>query len=470
MKSPHADDVHSEADEPLESVRDFAHGWDRFWFEPSDPTTLGLMRLLGGIVVLYTYFCYSFDLLSYVSPREAWLDREVMNYLRNDSPNVTFPDGWPGQTLFFQVTDQSLGELTKDGVPPIVFARLSSLRGREIAKEAETTAQKDAIFQSEMANSLKMADLLNTFKPDDLQRWQLMVVERCRVMVPILDYTGKGQNSWSIFFHVEEPHWIWTAHILGLSVLLLFTVGFATRITSVLAFMVAIGYMWRAQTSLFGMDAMIVVFLFYMMIAPGGAALSVDRWLFVRSERKRLRDPNADLPLQPLASATFATRLIQVQFCFIYIAAGTAKLLGAGWWNGTALWACYANYSFAPMRVPLYMDFLVFLCRHRYLWEIFMTGGVMFTLFMELSFPYLIWIKRWRWLMLTGSVLLHTGIGLFMGLVTFSLVMLCLVMAFIPPEATQLFLGRVAETCRRVRQAVYGSATNAAKPLPAPAR
>src|SRR5262249_57153678 len=71
----------SAAEEPLESLRDFGRGWDRFWFAPSDPTTLGLMRLLSGIVVLYCTFCYSFDLLSYVSPREAWLDEKVTTYL-----------------------------------------------------------------------------------------------------------------------------------------------------------------------------------------------------------------------------------------------------------------------------------------------------------------------------------------------------------------------------------------------------
>src|SRR5205814_1892506 len=61
-------------EEPLDSIRTLASGWDRFWFSPSDPTTVGLIRLLSGIVILYVYFCYSFDLLSYVSPREGWLD------------------------------------------------------------------------------------------------------------------------------------------------------------------------------------------------------------------------------------------------------------------------------------------------------------------------------------------------------------------------------------------------------------
>jgi len=104
------------------------------------------------------------------------------------------------------------------------------------------------------------------------------------------------------------------------------------------------------------------------------------------------------------------------------------------------------------MRVPLYMDFLTFLCQHRWLWECFMSGGAAFTLFIELGFPFLVWIKETRWLMLTGAVLLHTGIGLFMGLVTFSLMMLCLVLAFVPPEASRMLLNRIAENFKSLRR------------------
>ena len=440
------------AEEPLTSVRNFASSWDRFWFKPSDPTTVGLMRLLGGIVILYIHFCYSFDLLSYVSPREAWLDREITDYLRNDRPVLTFPDDWPGRGAV--LTKESLDAMSVNGVPEYVLTALRNMDEKE--------------FESKIQFRTK---LQNTLSTDDWNRYGQTVLNFTPSRVPEWLVAGKGQNSWSIFFHLEEPGSIWTAHLLILFVMLLFTLGYATRITATLALIGAISYQWRAPTSLFGMDAIVVAFLFYMQLAPCGAALSLDRWLEVRRERKRLRDPNAVVPLLPLASATFATRMMQIQFCFIYGASGTAKLLGASWWNGNALWACYANYSFAPLRVELYQKSLEFLCEHRWLWEIFMSGGVLFTLFLELGFPYLIWLKRWRWFMLSGSVMLHTGIGIFMGLVTFSLMMLCLVLAFVPPEASRLFVSRLAENWRRLRHAVFSNAKDdAGKPLPAPAR
>jgi hypothetical protein len=379
--------------EPLDSMRTFAQGWSRFWFTPADPTTLGFIRLCIGFVVLYTHICYSFDLLSYVSPKQAWIDASALDYIRNKTPVMTMPDEFPNP-------DQGQGVY----VP--------------VMRDAEN---------------------------------------------PLT-----GQPTFSVYFHLEKPADIWTAHILILIAMFLFMIGFGTRVTSVLTLLGALCYVHRAQTSFFGQDSMVCLLLFYMMLAPCGAAVSIDRLLEIRRERKRLGDPNADVPLQPSVSANFVTRMIQIHFCLIYLAAGTCKLLGASWWNGTALWDCYANYSFSPMRVPIYRNTLLFLTKHRWLWEIVMSGGVVFTLFTELSLPYLIWFPRWRWVMISCSVLLHTGIGLSMGLVTFSLAMLCLVMAFVPPETTRIFLDGIVERLKRWKAALYGAAAPA-QPAPAAA-
>jgi vitamin K-dependent gamma-carboxylase-like protein len=185
------------------------------------------------------------------------------------------------------------------------------------------------------------------------------------------------------------------------------------------------------------MDTMTNIGLFYLMFAPCGAALSLDRWLQVRRERQRLGDKYVPQPPQPRVSATFATRLLQINFCLIYFAAGTSKLMGTSWWNGTAPNGFLLNYSFAPFDVPAYVTFLEWLVKHRFLWELFGAVGVVGTLFLELGFSFLVWNRHTRWLMVCGAVLFHTLIALLMGLVTFSLMMLVLVLAFVPPEAVR---------------------------------
>ncbi|MFM7151598.1 MAG: hypothetical protein ACKO23_17370, partial [Gemmataceae bacterium] len=53
------------------------------------------------------------------------------------------------------------------------------------------------------------------------------------------------------------------------------------------------------------------------------------------------------------------------------------------------------------------------------------------------------WDRRWRWLMISGSVMLHFVIGISMGLVTFSLMMMIMVSSFIPAEVTRSILDRL---------------------------
>jgi len=335
--------------------------WNRFWFTPADPTGLGLMRLLAGLLIFYIHLVYSYDLFSYVGPH-AWMDQAAQKYVRKEA-YVYYPENTWSDT---------------------------------------------------------------THTVDDV----------------------KGQYFWSIFYHVHDRASVVVIHVGILIVLLLFTAGLWTRVTSVLAWIGALQYVNRLPTSMFGQDTMLIILLTYLMIGNSGAALSVDRWL----ERRRLRreqGANADLGLKPSWSANFAIRLVQIHFCMIYMTSGMSKLLGSAWWSGTALWFCLANYNFAPMRVYMYNLLLWFLCQHMWLWQLFMTAGAVFTLFTEISFSYLVWNRRWRPIMVTCSVLMHLGIGLVMGLVVFSLLMLVMVIAFVPPDQIRVWVDDWAERFRR---------------------
>jgi hypothetical protein len=325
--------------------------WNRFWFGAIDPTGLGLMRILCGLLVFYTHLVYSYDLFSYLGPH-PWLDQQAQNYLRKE---------WP----------VAVPEMTWTEQP-------------HVADE-------------------------------------------------------KGQYVWSIYYHVHDPLWVAVIHVGILAVLLLFTLGLWTRVASVLAWMGAMQYVERLPTSMFGMDTMLIILLLYLMIGDSGAALSLDRWMDRRRQRRE-HGPRADLSLKPSWSANFAIRLVQIHFCIIYITSGLTKLLGSSWWGGTALWLCLANTNFAPMRVLPYNEFLIFLCQHLWLWQIFMTGGVIFTLFTEISFTFLVWRAQARPFMLTCSVMLHLGIGLIMGLTVFSLLMLVMVASFVPPDQMRSYV------------------------------
>lgn len=356
-------------------------GWDRFFFNPADPTSLGLMRICTGIIILYVHLVYSMGLMNYIGPdtwilNKGWTDKKgeggVTDFLSNgnawQAPSWTWDDG--------------KGEIVK------------------------------------------------------------------------------GQTLWSIYFHVEDPTWLWVIHLAIGVVMILFTIGLWTRVTSVLTWLGALMYIQRLPGMLFGMDTMTNLGLLYLMIGPCGAALSVDRWLKVRRERLRLGPAYVPQPPEPMISANFAMRLIQLNFCLIYFASGSSKLLGSSWWNGTAPNRFLLNYSFAPFDVTAYTWFIKFLADHRPLWELACAGGVIYTLILEIGFPFLVWNRRTRWVMVSGSILLHTMIALLMGLVTFSLMMLALVLAFVPPEAVRQGVQKLGE---QIRHLLFPAARGAAK-------
>ena len=41
---------------------DVVAAWNRFWFEPTDPAVLAIIRIFAGSMLFYTHFIWSFDL------------------------------------------------------------------------------------------------------------------------------------------------------------------------------------------------------------------------------------------------------------------------------------------------------------------------------------------------------------------------------------------------------------------------
>lgn len=328
---------------------------ERFWFTPADPATLGFIRILTGLIVLYVHFCHSFDLLGYVSIRHGWVNDVAMQFMLEEYP-IQVP-------------------------------------GRDWTSPAEVVT--------------------------------------------------RGQIYWSVFYHVDDPATIWAIHLGIFAILVLFTLGLWTPVMGVLTWMSYLQYVHRFPPMQFGMDVMIGIGLLYLMISPCGTAFSLDRWLERRRERRRTGNPQLELPVEKFVSANFAYRLFQIHFAIIYLAAGLSKLLGSAWWNGNATWLTLANPGFSPMNFAPYYHFLVFLTEHRWLFELVTYAGVVFTLGMEIGLPFLIWLRRWRKILIVGVVLLHVSIGLFMGLRVFSLMMMVLALGYVPPEAVRRLVGRL---------------------------
>lgn len=57
-------------------IRGTRGGWNRFWFTPADPATLGLIRILAGAMMFYTHLIWSLDLEAFFGT-SGWISRDV---------------------------------------------------------------------------------------------------------------------------------------------------------------------------------------------------------------------------------------------------------------------------------------------------------------------------------------------------------------------------------------------------------
>ncbi|MGL4421916.1 MAG: hypothetical protein ACRCZF_14715 [Gemmataceae bacterium] len=253
-----------------------------------------------------------------------------------------------------------------------------------------------------------------------------------------------GHPIFSVWFHVTDPTTMAVIHGAILGIMLMFTLGICTRVTSVLTWFAAMSYIHRTQHVLFGMDTMMNLLLIYLMVGNCGATFSIDRLVRrYRAARHGLaRSGNGTIDsatrnylhhVPKSVSAGFALRMVQIHFCFIYMASGLSKLKGTSWWNTTAFWDTMINPEFTPVQFSWYEALLRWAITERWMFAIACTLGIIFTFVMEIGLPFLVW-TRLRPYIVMGAVGLHMGIAIFMGLNLFGMLMLTLLLSYLPPK------------------------------------
>jgi hypothetical protein len=327
----------------LQPIRDYldnlyrtlTRGWNRFWFTPADPTTLTVIRIVTGLVMLYAYLGSTADILNLVG-RDAWIDDQAIQ----------------------QIQDRQL-----PGVPV------------------------DA----------------------PLTRWW-------------------GLSIWAF---VRDPRWILLLHGVLLAAIVSFTLGLFSRLSNAVVWIGHLSFLHRSFVTGYGLDSILAMLLFYMLLAPTGATLSLDQ--MIRQRRSRRVGAAFDEPGR-FWTTNAVIRLIQIHLCIIYLCSGLAKLQGQSWWNGTAIWQILV----IPELSPFDLRWIAQLPD----WGVALVSetGVAVTLAFEIGFAFLIWNRLLRPLILAAAFVLHGLIGLVMGLGAFSAIMLTACLAFVPPESMRWFL------------------------------
>jgi hypothetical protein len=187
--------------------------------------------------------------------------------------------------------------------------------------------------------------------------------------------------------------------------LLSLALGLYPRLSAVLAWGLHLSLVTSGFASFYGVDQIASSFLFYLVIFPTGRAWTLD----ARRE--------GAIPLCCL-------RVMQFHLCVIYLSAGLEKALGRQWWNGEAIWRAVTQPAFSTLD-------LSWLATHP--WIPMLAGWG--TLAVEIGYAFFIWPHRSRKAWCLATIGLHLGLGVFMGLVFFSSVMIVLtVCLFLIPE------------------------------------
>ena len=159
-------------------------------------------------------------------------------------------------------------------------------------------------------------------------------------------------------------------------------------------------------------DTIIRLMSFFLMLAPSGAAFSLDR---IRRVYLGRESPTVLSTVQPTAF-----RLMQIQLCLIYFSTGFWKATGGMWMDGTAVFVVNQVGQFERFPIPGIM---------RTLWFSKMMSW--YTLAVELGAPFLLWFKETRLVMLVCLVALHAGLEYTMNIQLFQPIIVSVFVLFL---------------------------------------
>ena len=271
----------------------------------------------------------------------------------------------------------------------------------------------------------------------DLGRWYsrggLLTPEVVRVLL-----FAEGTNP---AYHISYLNYLgddWqltTAHALAMIAALAFTAGLVTRIAGAATLVALLALVHRLPLLASPGEHVLTFLVFYLVIGPSGAVLSLDSWF----RRRRRPDLALDGPAGSLW-ANLGIRLIQVHLAAFIAMMGLAKLYGDAWWDGIAIWSLLAQTLSRPMDLTALRnaEYIINFWTHAVVWY-------------HLVFPVLIWnslarpLLIWAGLFIWGSLILATGLGIF------GLAMIVASLAFVPPE---LYRSIAVPGSRRVRMAI----------------
>jgi hypothetical protein len=212
----------------------------------------------------------------------------------------------------------------------------------------------------------------------------------------------------------QSDAWIDVLFWVSLSSAILLTIGFLTRLNSVVVFICLTSIQQRNLYITHGGDTFLRLAGFFLIFAPAGAALSLDRliriWRGKDSPNIQFRSP-------------WAQRMIQLQLALVYFGSFCFKVKGAPWLHGTALYYVYHLDEFRRFPIPSWFF-------HPGL----LALGSWSALVLEFSLGVLIWVKELRYVLLALGLVFHLWLEYSLNIPLFQWDILSAYVLFVDPD------------------------------------
>lgn len=188
--------------------------------------------------------------------------------------------------------------------------------------------------------------------------------------------------------------------------------GLCSTLSAIVVFLGLRTFDYQNPYILHGGYMFLRLMVFYMIFARSGAAISLDRFIRLRSGKL----PLLEVPGWPL-------RLMQITLTLGYWSAFSWKIFGAMWIDGTAVYYATHLYEIHRWNIPFVFD---------HLWSVKLFTWA--TLAVEFSLCTLIWIKEFRYPVLLLGLLMHLGLELEFSTSILQWVMIASYVNFVDPK------------------------------------
>ncbi|MFJ3513284.1 MULTISPECIES: HTTM domain-containing protein [unclassified Streptomyces] len=287
------------------------------------------------------------------------------------------------------------------GIKGMVYSRLESFSG---SRSALTGAALTRIALGAIGFWFYLRDYFRRsylWGPEGVWPWQ--------------NFTAPESDVFSIYEFSKSQAWFELCFHVGAVIALLFMLGWKTRAMTLLHYVFLWSLQQRNPMLLDGGDNATVIVLLFLVFADCGARFSLDA--SVRRGKQVM--PDTESMRYRIGSLLHHTALLAVvlQVCTIYLVSGMYKVQGERWQNGTALYYILRVGEFGwPGVNHIFYEHATLVVAMTYA-----------TVFFQIAFSFLLLKRSLRPLAVTGGILMHLGIAVFMsGLLTFSATMIAL--------------------------------------------